>query len=161
MNKLRRVRAAFRLLVLDGAQAGDYDQCRQQIADYFLAEGERLDGLIPMGWYCVGCKKQVPKNACYVGHYGEMYVWVMPEGVEGLSCFTMTVMELATHKRDTFTRAVVKKYKSDGSLESTEISTTETDQEALEKMKSENRRPEAAEEIPAPPVNPGLFFVPR
>ena len=55
-------------------------------------------GLIPQGWYSVGCKQQVPGNACYVGHYGDTYAWVMPEGIEGLSRFTMTVMELATHK---------------------------------------------------------------
>ena len=38
MNKLRRVRAAFQLLVLDGVQTDDYGLCRQEIADYFMTE---------------------------------------------------------------------------------------------------------------------------
>ncbi len=161
MDKLRRVRAAFQLLVLDGAESDVYGRCRREVADYFFVDGEQMDDLIPKGWYCVGCRKQVPKNACYVGNYCDTYVWVMPEGIDDLSRFTMTVMELATHRPETVTRGVVKTYKSDGSLESTQVSTTESDREALERMKREKTRPAPTEEIPTPPVNPGLFFVPR
>ena len=44
------------------------------------------------GWFQVGGKKDVPKEACYVGRHGDRYAWVMPEGVRALSRFTVTVL---------------------------------------------------------------------
>ena len=32
------------------------------------------------GWFHVGRKKDVPRDACYVGRHGQRYVWVGPEG---------------------------------------------------------------------------------
>jgi hypothetical protein len=49
---------------------------------------------VPSGWFCVGCKKEVPPNACFVGHCGERYVWVLPEGVADLSHFTLIVLAI-------------------------------------------------------------------
>jgi len=50
-------------------------------------------------WVCVGKKKNVPKCACYVGHYCncgcDCYVWVMPEHRANLRDFTLTVLNLA------------------------------------------------------------------
>ena len=46
------------------------------------------------GWFCVGRKKDVPRDACYVGHHGDTYVWVMPEGVDGLTRFTLLVLSI-------------------------------------------------------------------
>ena len=37
------------------------------------------------GWFAVGCKCDVPKNACYVGHYCDTYVWVPHEQLEVLT----------------------------------------------------------------------------
>ncbi len=51
---------------------------------------------IPTDWYCIGCKTDVPKDACCVGCYQNKYVWVLLQGMEGLSRFTLTVMQLAT-----------------------------------------------------------------
>jgi hypothetical protein len=48
----------------------------------------------------VGGKKDVPKNACYVGRYRDSYVWVGPDGLEELSRFTITVMKFATLVKD-------------------------------------------------------------
>lgn len=48
------------------------------------------------GWYCVGGKHEVPKNACYVGHCGKTYVWVMPGNMEELSRFTLAVLDIVT-----------------------------------------------------------------
>lgn len=47
---------------------------------------------VPVGWFCIGGKRDVPKGACYVGHWCDRYVWVMPEGVGGLSEFTLAVL---------------------------------------------------------------------
>jgi hypothetical protein len=52
---------------------------------------------VPVGWFCVGCKKDVPKNACYVGHYCDHYVWVMRDNVEDLSHFTLIVLGITKH----------------------------------------------------------------
>ena len=41
-------------------------------------------------------KKDVPKQACYVGRYCDCYVWVCPENREALSQFTLSVLKLAT-----------------------------------------------------------------
>ena len=48
------------------------------------------------GWFHVGCKKDVPGNACYVGHYCDVYVWVPPEGCEGLTQLALAVLDVAT-----------------------------------------------------------------
>ncbi|MEO2090742.1 MAG: hypothetical protein ABGY75_14755, partial [Gemmataceae bacterium] len=54
-------------------------------------------------WFCVGCKKDVPKCACFVGHYSkcgrECYVWVMPEQVGMLREFTQVVLTLAPNEK--------------------------------------------------------------
>lgn len=162
IDNLRRIRCAFQMLVLsDGYKTTDCYNCRQQVAEFFLADDDRMVCLIPRGWYCIGRKKHVPRNACYVGHYGDTYVWVMPEGIEGLSRFTMTVLELATGKPEIPTQTVVKKYRSDGTLEATEVTTTEVNQEAMEQFKEEGKWPELRRQTEPLFLNPGLFFVPR
>lgn len=50
----------------------------------------------PRDWYGVGCKKDVPKCACYVGRYCDTYVWVQPESMDEFTRFTLTVLTLAT-----------------------------------------------------------------
>lgn len=60
-------------------------------------------GRIRAGWFRVGRKKDVPKEACYVGHRGAVYVWVCPDGREALSEFTLTVLKLASLVKDTQT----------------------------------------------------------
>ncbi|WP_422929622.1 hypothetical protein [Singulisphaera sp. PoT] len=47
---------------------------------------------IQPGWFHVGRKKDVPKDACYVGQSGACYVWVNADGREALSEFTLTVL---------------------------------------------------------------------
>jgi hypothetical protein len=57
------------------------------------------------GWYHVGARRDVPKDACYVGHYrgcgGECYVWVCPDGRKSLAELTLNVLKLATVFQDT------------------------------------------------------------
>ena len=51
-----------------------------------------LSDVPPPGWFHLGCKKDVPKDACYVGRYGDRYAWVTADGVPGLSRFTVAVL---------------------------------------------------------------------
>lgn len=44
------------------------------------------------GWFNLGSKRDIPKDACYIGRCGDRYAWVTPEGMPGLSRFTVTVL---------------------------------------------------------------------
>jgi hypothetical protein len=67
---------------------------------------------VPTGWFCVGKKEDVPRDARYVGCHGDCYVWVLPEHVSELSQFALIVLaitdvetkELISSHRLTFTR---------------------------------------------------------
>jgi hypothetical protein len=48
------------------------------------------------GWYGRGHKKDVPKDACYVGHYRDCYVWVTEDGVEDLTQFTLKILNFSS-----------------------------------------------------------------
>jgi hypothetical protein len=162
IDSLRRIRCAFQLLVLSGGQTSDCQNCQQLLEDFYLGESDRMDCLIPTGWYGAGCKADVPCDACYVGHWGKAYIWVMPEGVEGLSRFTMTVLELATGKPHAPMKTVVRTYKSDGTLDSTQVTTTEIDTDALERIKKKLYRPDRRRIMEGTgAITPGLLFVPR
>lgn len=43
-------------------------------------------------WYRVGDKKDMPRNTCYVGRWGDRYAWVTADGMPELARFTMTVL---------------------------------------------------------------------
>ncbi|HEX4143152.1 MAG TPA: hypothetical protein VHY91_06350 [Pirellulales bacterium] len=55
---------------------------------------ETLEGIHP-GWYCVGCKRQVPSDALYVGHFRDCYVWVERGHTKELAEFTCAVLQLS------------------------------------------------------------------
>jgi hypothetical protein len=158
IDNLRRIRCAMQLLVLGGRETTDCDDCGRQLERFYLGEMDRTECLIPTGWYCVGRRQDVPKDANYVARYNDVYVWVTPQGLEGLTRFTMTVIDLATGKPHAPTKTVVKTYKSDGTLDNTQVTTTEVDEEALTKLKRDGGRPRRYVNPPA--VNPGYFFVP-
>jgi hypothetical protein len=58
---------------------------------------------IQPGWFCVGCRRDVPKCASYVSHTGDVYVWVNPDGLEALTQFTLTALKLSTLIKETQT----------------------------------------------------------
>lgn len=58
---------------------------------------------IQPGWFHVGCKRDVPKNACYVGKCCDRYVWVEADGRDALTEFTLTVMKFSTLVKETQT----------------------------------------------------------
>jgi hypothetical protein len=75
----------------DGRTPGDNDpETRANLRSMDIA----LEGEVPVGWYRIGSKKDVPKDACHVGRYGDCYVWVMPEGVGGLTRFTLLILSI-------------------------------------------------------------------
>lgn len=67
---------------------------------------------MPTGWFCVGTKRDVPKHACYVANYHDTYVWVLPEGVEGLTRLSLIILDIATVEMSSLypTKTVVTKY---------------------------------------------------
>lgn len=58
-----------------------------------------VSGLKP-GWFGVGPKGDVPKNAAYVGQYGKTFVWVMPDHVESLTRMTLAILDIHTFKSE-------------------------------------------------------------
>ena len=156
-DNLRRMRCAFQLLV--GQETSECDHCEERLKAFFVGGTESHDCMLPRGWYCVGCEEDVPECACYVAHYGDLYVWVLPDGIDGLSRFTITVLDIATGEVHTPTQSVVRHYKGEPkaeNLESTEITTTEVDQASLSgKGKYQLERKHPNNEA----INRGLFFV--
>jgi hypothetical protein len=158
-DHIRRIRCAFQLLVQD-AQPPDCDHCQARLEEFFLERAGRWECVIPHGWYQTGCKKDVPRDACFVGSYGNTYVWVMPDGLEGLTRFTITIMDLASGKPHLPTKTIVKTFKADGKLESRQETTTDIDQEALDKIRRATVPPDRPRKSPIP-VNPSLYFLPH
>jgi hypothetical protein len=58
---------------------------------------------IGTGWFCVGGRWDVPRDACYVGRYRNCWVWIPPEGREQLTEFTLATMKLSTLIKETQT----------------------------------------------------------
>jgi hypothetical protein len=164
-DNLRRLRCAYRLLVL-GEATPNYEFCVKQMKEFFAGEEAALvDYFPPRGWYCLGCEHDVPKGACYVGHHGCTYVWVPPEGRNDLAVFTMAALDLATGKQRTPQRTVVRTYKGEPNSENlveTKVTTTEDDPVALEAIRSgRTRPPDRPRMTDYRSFNPGLLFVPR
>ena len=57
--------------------------------------------MIQPGWFHVGRKRDVPKDACYVGKCGNTYVWVGLEGRDQLTELTLTVLKIAALIKET------------------------------------------------------------
>ena len=64
---------------------------------------ERDLARIQPGWFHVGCRSDVAKDACYFSKCGDCYVWVEPDGCEALTEFTLTVLKLSTLIKETQT----------------------------------------------------------
>ena len=92
-DKLERMRCAYKLVM--GNPPSQCEQCATKLRDYYGSEFN-LQCRVPSGWFCVGCKKDVPSSAQYVGHFNKIYVWVPPYGADGLTTFTLTILDLAT-----------------------------------------------------------------
>jgi hypothetical protein len=49
-------------------------------------------------WLNIGCQRDVPRGAAFVGCHDRTYVWVMPEGVPCLSDLTLAIVDIATRE---------------------------------------------------------------
>ena len=121
--KLELLRCAYQVLV--GYEPALCNDCQKELKQFFAAE---FGNGVVRGWFQVGRKKDVPKDACYCGHYCDTYVWVMPEGVDGLTVFTLGVLDIATVQSHIPTAQVARTYEGNpvtGKLQKTEVQTTE------------------------------------
>ena len=48
------------------------------------------------GWFCTGCKSNVPRNCLYVSQQGDRSFWVPQGGLQALSEFTLILSDIAT-----------------------------------------------------------------
>jgi hypothetical protein len=74
------------------------EKIREMQAVYQNAVQRSARGDPSVGWLHVGTKHEVPRNACYLGHHGTVYVWVMPEAIGGLSELALTILDVATRE---------------------------------------------------------------
>jgi hypothetical protein len=65
------------------------------VSGYHFHVARQLAAL-PAGWLHVGSHNEVPKNACYVAQCHHKHVWVTADGMEGLSQFTLILLDIAT-----------------------------------------------------------------
>jgi hypothetical protein len=61
---------------------------------FYFDVADRL-AKIPPGWLHTGGRCDVPKDACYRANCGDHYVWVMSDGVQCLSDFTLALQAIA------------------------------------------------------------------
>jgi len=158
-DNIRRIRCAFQYLM--ATETSECDKCTERLKSFMLGGTESFECMLPREWFWVGCEDDVPCDACFVANYCDTYVWVMPDGMDGFTRFTITVLDLATGEIRAPQRTVVKRYKGEPepeNLQTTEITFTEIDPDALkreEPFRKDRIRPEN------PSINRGLFFVPR
>jgi len=100
-TQLEAMRCACRWVLAGPEQAGP--NCASILADpeVDLSPGPHFGVMgrlvrLPPGWLHVGLSRDVPKGACYKDHCGGTWVWVMPDGMEGLAGFTLVLQDIAT-----------------------------------------------------------------
>jgi hypothetical protein len=74
------------------------EKIRNMQAVYLRAIRGRAAGDPEFGWLKVGARGDVPKQVTYVGHYEDVFVWVAPAGIDGLSDLTLAIMDIATRE---------------------------------------------------------------
>ena len=120
-DKLRAIRCVYQLVVRGRPRT------RSVTNSSSPSSGEGYMKWVQRGWYSVGGRRDVPKDACYVGHCGDTYVWVTPDGLDGLSRLTLVVLNIATldpNPPPAQPTKVVRKYNyKDGKLDTIETYT--------------------------------------
>lgn len=74
------------------------DLLKQMQLTYQQAVRRRIAGDPACCWFDIGCKKDVPEDAIYVARCGDVYVWVEPEGVAGLTNLTLAILDIGTRE---------------------------------------------------------------
>lgn len=67
---------------------------------YEINEVQEVLMSIHGGWFCVGCKADVPRCACYAGQFHDRYVWVEPGNTRELAQLTLAVLKISSMIRD-------------------------------------------------------------
>lgn len=77
---------------------GFEDGYYKYVQQFFKTHGEwaNYQAMIHGGWIECGTKKDVPKHACWVGHYCDRYVWVTPDCEQHLAQVTLAILDIAT-----------------------------------------------------------------
>jgi hypothetical protein len=85
-----------------GRNVGLVEQAQDKIEALLKLVDENADGtpnVFASPWLSTGCKKDVPRCACLVGHYcgcgRECYVWIAPENMRTFRDFVLLVLSLA------------------------------------------------------------------
>ena len=76
------------------------EKIRSMQTVYLRALRGSAEGNPAFGWLKIGHKADVPRQATFVGRFDDIYVWVMPEGVHGLSELSLAIMDIATTEDD-------------------------------------------------------------
>jgi hypothetical protein len=74
------------------------EKIRSMQAVYLRAIHGRAAGDPAFGWLRIGGKCDVPRQASFVGRFGDVFVWVMPDGTQGLSDLTLAILDIATRE---------------------------------------------------------------
>lgn len=151
-EKLKLMRYAFQLLL--DSELVYLDDGAEKLRK-FLGD-EEFATAIPKGWFCVGTKHDVPKNARYCGSYHDVYVWVTDEGVDGLSRFYLTILRIALMEQQRKTAQVTRTYA--GGPEGGRL--TETKVQSVEELPIRNAPAPASGAGEFPQPRQGLYFVP-
>lgn len=107
-EKLEAMRAACQWVVFGPNMLSDQD--RSLLADpdedpspgRHFGVGDRLAQLRP-GWVHRGRFTQIPLCAAYKAHFGNTWVWVMPEDTEELSSFALAFQDIARVSINSYT----------------------------------------------------------
>ncbi|MBN1912337.1 MAG: hypothetical protein JW818_21635 [Pirellulales bacterium] len=108
--KLALMRCAYRDAIsscvsIDTCCPVDCPDCKK-LREQFYGPGDARRGtgspqpcLASSCWFCWGCKRHVPKTCHrpYVGTYGNVAVWVPPEGRDMLTRLTLTILDYAVN----------------------------------------------------------------
>jgi len=131
-----------------------YDDGERKLHD-FLGD-EEFATAIPKGWFHVGTKHDVPKDARYCGSYHDVYVWVMDDGVDGLSQFYLTILRIALMEANQRTAQVTRTY--DGVVSGEKLKATAVRSAEQLPIQNQPTPTTTGGELPAP--GQGLRFVP-
>ena len=109
-TRLEAMRCACRWVLYGPGQT--CDNCLSILADPrrdrspgpHFGVADRLARL-PAGWFHVGSLRDMPANACYQAHCGDTWVWVTPDGREGLAGFILVLHDIATINIDALATA--------------------------------------------------------
>jgi len=151
-EKLKLMRCAFQLLL--NSDLVHSDDTEQKLRA-FLGDDE-FAAAIPKGWFGVGTKHQVPRDARFCGSYHDVYVWVMDDGLDGLSRFYLTILRIALLEANQRTAHVTRTYEgapSAGKLKTTEV-------RSVEQLPIQNEPTPSTGAGEFPVTGQGLQFVP-